>query len=541
VVVLTFPAIAWLGAACERPDTPTEATLPPAAFQISSSDDRWVNRVDPNGPPYSPTGGTSCNDPGYQTIVAAVAASMSGDIIHVCASAISYTENVLVNVTNLTLLGAQAGMPVAGRVSGGPLESTVTGANPFGGNPVIAINAANVTVDGFTLKNPITTGAAIGIDVKTAGTGAVIANNIIDGVTTADPSANGSAQAVYLENGPDDVRILDNDLRNVQSGRSAKGVHIGDAGSTNPSQNILVQGNSIQSITSGTRGAYGVSINNGNGTTVNSGLVIRDNSITNLVGLSLLAPSFNGWVHAIGLEANTPGVLVTGNTISNLVSPPVMGFVTAVGVWFEVTDPTYYTGHVNQNNLDVTIADYGIQVDPNITDTRVVDGTCNWWGDPSGPGPVGPGTGAMVSAKVDYAPWLTAPAPSGPCAGGLPSGGQVTGGGQIDVMVGTTSGVGSFGFSANATRGSGHLDYMNHVDRTHLNCTVTMVVILPPGNKARLDGTCSSNNYTGNFTADVADNADPGKNGDTFKITYNTTTMDGSTTMPIRSGNIKIH
>ena len=68
-----------------------------------------------------------------------------------------------------------------------------------------------------------------------------------------------------------------------------------------------------------------------------------------------------------------------------------------------------------------------------------------------------------------------------------------------------------------------------------------MVVILPPGNKARLDGTCSSNNYTGNFTADVADNADPGKNGDTFKITYNTTTMDGSTTMPIRSGNIKIH
>jgi len=37
------------------------------------------------------------------------------------------------------------------------------GANPIGANPVITINAANVVVDGFTLKNPVTTGAAIGI------------------------------------------------------------------------------------------------------------------------------------------------------------------------------------------------------------------------------------------------------------------------------------------------------------------------------------------------------------------------------------------
>jgi len=41
--------------------------------------------------------------------------------------------------------------------------------------------------------------------------------------------------------------------------------------------------------------------------------VIQGNAITNLVG--------GGWVHAIGLEANTPGVLVTSNTINPLVSP----------------------------------------------------------------------------------------------------------------------------------------------------------------------------------------------------------------------------
>src|ERR1051325_2963444 len=395
--VLTFPAIAWLGVACERTDTPTGAAPRPLAA----------------------VGGPTCNVPAdYGTIQAAVN-DPGCSTIDVAPGA--YAENVSIPRT-LTLNGAQAGMPVAGRVSGGPLESTVTGANPYGGNPVIAINAASVTVDGFSLKNPITTGAATGIDVKTAGTGAVIANNIIDGVTTADVSGNGSAQAVYLENGPDNVRILGNDLRNVQSARSAKGVPIGDASSRN----------SIENITSGTRGAYGVSINNGNGATLNSGLVIRDNSITNLVGVSLLAPGFNGWVHAIGLEANTPGVLVTGNTISNLVSPPVMGFATAVGVWFEVTDPSYSTGHVNQNNLDVTIADYGIAVDPHIT-TGAVDGTCNWWGDPNGPGRVGPGLGAQVTLRVTFTPWLSAPAPNGACIGGLASTpGKVTGGGQIE-------------------------------------------------------------------------------------------------------------
>ncbi len=33
--------------------------------------------------------------------------------------------------------------------------------------------------------------------------------------------------------------------------------------------------------------------------------------------------------------------------------------------------------------------------------------TLNWWGDPSGPGGVGPGTGDEVSMYVDYDPWLT--------------------------------------------------------------------------------------------------------------------------------------
>ena len=529
--VLTFPTIAYLGAACER-ETPTAPTARrPVAATLAAPTTRWVNRVDPTPPFYSPPG-TSCNDPGYPTIGDAVTASMSGDIIQVCASAMPYTENVLVNVTNLTLLGAQAGNPVALRTFGGPLESTVMGANPTASVPVFQVTATNVTIDGFSVTNTVVLGDAFGIGTGSgAGSGAVITNNIIHMVTT--PDVNGAAQAIYLQNGPDNVSILGNDLSDVTSAKSAKGIFIGDAASMNASTSIVITGNSISNITSLSimnvpkKGAYGILINNGNGSTSNSGLEIRNNTITYLNGAA--------WVHAIGLEANTPGVVVQGNSISNLMAPPNA----AVAVWFEVTDPSYSTAHVNQNNLDVTIADFGIAVDPSITSSGVVDGTCNWWGDPSGPGPVGTGLGARVSPKVAFIPWLLEPAPSGACRGGAPSGGTVTGGGQIDVMSGTTSGVGSFGFSANAGRHSGHLDYLNHLSSTHLNCTVNVVLIDATKTKAHLSGTCSSNNYTGNFNADVQDNGTPGKNKDTFTITYGTNTDGAMET--IRSGNIEIH
>ena len=255
---------------------------------------RWVDALAASLPP-----GSGCGiNAGYTTIQAAVNASAPGDIISVCEG--FYLENVSISIANLTLNGAQAGNAVAGRVSGGPLESTVQGANPIGANSVFRINAPNVVIDGFTVKNPVTTSAAIGIGVKVTGNGAVIKNNIVDGVTTTDLTVNGTAQAIYLEAGPDNVQILGNDLRNVHSNRSAKGVTIGDSSSTNPSQNIRVEGNSIENIISDTRGAYGVSINNGNGNTANSGLVIRNNTISTLAG--------GGWVpSASGLQHTRTG------------------------------------------------------------------------------------------------------------------------------------------------------------------------------------------------------------------------------------------
>jgi hypothetical protein len=352
------------------------------------------------GEPKARAAGT-CSVPSvsYPTIQSAASDSACTEI-DVAAGA--YNENVVVNFPT-TIKGAQAGQPVAGRTSGGLSESTVNGANPVG-TPVFKITATDVTIDGFTVKNSITTNAAIGIDVKNTATGATIKNNIIDAITTADTGGNGTAQGVYLEAGPDNTIIQDNEIKNVHGNRSTKGIHIGDAGSSNPSQNVLIKGNSIHNITSDTKGAYGVSINNGNGGTSNSGLQVLDNSITNLSG--------GGWTHAIGLEANTPGVIVTGNSVSNIVAPS-----DAVAVWFEV-NPSFGAAQVHQNNLDVTIAYYGIAVQPPLAaafPSLSVNGNCNWWGSVDGPGPVGPGNGARVSPGVTFDPWLIAPAPSGPC------------------------------------------------------------------------------------------------------------------------------
>ena len=58
---------------------------------------------------------------------------------------------------------------------------------------------------------------------------------------------------------------------------------------------------------------------------------------------------------------------------------------------------------VHSNSI-IGNSEYGID---NTENTGTVDATNNWWGDASGPGEVGLGTGDKVSNNVDYDPWYT--------------------------------------------------------------------------------------------------------------------------------------
>lgn len=349
--------------------------------------------------------GPTCNVPvDYLTIQAAVS-DVGCSTIKVAAG--TYNESVTIP-RSLTLKGAKAGVDTSGRTFGGSSESTVNGATP--GSATFTVNATNVTIDGFSVTNP---DEGIGITVKTAGDNAAIKNNIVDGI--GGPSFLNHTVGIYLETGPDNVKVTDNKISHIQSATAvtpgtAQGILVGDSTSANPSLGVLIDDNSISDITSAARGAYGVQLNNGASTvstaTGYTTAKITDNTIKNLSG---------GWVHAIGLEGDTPNVVVKSNVISNLVSPGP----DKIAVFFE-SNIFFFTGDVNRNSLNVGNTAYGIAVHPALTalyPTLSADGTCNWWGDKSGPGPVGPGTGSLVTAGVDYKPWLKTSKLNGQCGG----------------------------------------------------------------------------------------------------------------------------
>src|SRR3989454_11654039 len=172
VAVLTFPAIAYLGAACERTDTPTGAR--PMALI-----------VDP-GP---------CSVPSiaYPTIQSAVN-DVTCNPINVAAG--TYPEPTapgpLTIFRTVTLLGAQSGTDARGRVG---LESVVT--DPQG----TFVTANNVVIDGFTFQgssNQAFTGFGIAMGAGTSGTH--IVNNIIQDNIAGIGLANSGTQAVVRHN-----------------------------------------------------------------------------------------------------------------------------------------------------------------------------------------------------------------------------------------------------------------------------------------------------------------------------------------------------
>ncbi|HSX29703.1 MAG TPA: hypothetical protein VLE73_04040 [Candidatus Saccharimonadales bacterium] len=335
--------------------------------------------------------GNNCNSSTptpYTTISAAVTAAAAGDTVKVCPG--SYTEDVTID-KSLTLKGAKAGTSVNGRTFNAANESTVTG--------LVTIDAEDVTVDGFSLTNP---DQGLGVLVKTTGKDAVIRKNILQ--TVGNNTFAGPVVGIYLELGPDGVSVRGNKISDIQSQTgSAQGVLVGDSTSADPSLDTSINNNRISDITSVEKGAYGVQVNNGSSSAPTAvgytEVEVAGNTIKNLSGT---------WVHAIGLEGETPNADVNHNVISNLTDTDGGTVNDAVGVFFE-DNPFFFTSQVNQNNLAVGSDNFGIAVATALSTQYVslsVDGECNWWGAANGPSTVGTGSGAMVGPNVDFKPWL---------------------------------------------------------------------------------------------------------------------------------------
>jgi hypothetical protein len=275
------------------------------------------------------------------------------------------------------------------------------------GGVVINITAPDVVVDGFTVTHSSDAAGgndAFGIEMQVSAAGTIIANNIINDIAT-DGTFGSTAQAIYLVNGPDGVKIVKNLIENVSGSGSTKGVFIGDSTSADSSNVVIIDQNVIRNITSIAKGAYGVTLNNGSspvGGSRNSGLVVTNNTISGLNG---------HWVHAIGIEGDAPNAIISANSFGDFNSN---GNPDNVAVWFENEDPSYASTMVNGNifNFDTNAGVFGIAV--GFGSGGSVDGTCNYWGSATGPSGTGTGKGALVSPLVTFSPWNKTA--KGPCA-----------------------------------------------------------------------------------------------------------------------------
>jgi len=108
------------------------------------------------------------------------------------------------------------------------------------------------------------------------------------------------------------------------------------------------------------------------------------------LGIWLYANDFDG-----GNTVQITGATIANNTVSDC----------KYGIYIQEKPGASITGVVVNNNAITGNNGRGLT----NTSTVAVDARYNWWGDPNGPGSVGPGAGDKVSTNVDYDPWLGKP------------------------------------------------------------------------------------------------------------------------------------
>lgn len=170
-------------------------------------------------------------------------------------------------------------------------------------------------------------------------------------------------------------------------------------------------------------------VNSEDDSTLTMGILdITGNDISNVTDDGIYVYYYD--IYASNNSTLTVGrALIQGNTIDGsgdagiYISDVDIGSDTGATVNFE--NITITTNTISENDYGVYISDmsedYLVVVGPcnDIVDNSsygvynisgyMVDATENWWGDASGPGGEGSGTGDDVSDDVDYRPWRTLP------------------------------------------------------------------------------------------------------------------------------------
>jgi len=365
----------------------------------------------------------------FKTITYAINSANAGDTIMVAAG----TYNEEVNITKaLTIMGAGANSTFIDG-TGVTLESA----------GLVKITAAgNVLFSGFTVENasldPNLNEFGIFSQCSTSGVTYTVSNNSIIG--TGDTNPNDFEVGFYSQNDQANVVFEYNNISNMGGNNMVFEVHTGSTEiSYNNLQAGLAGGDSIFFMTYNENNV--TTLQNVSYNTFNMGTGSNFDYADRSTGVSFTAP---GPAYGVG-EATFTNMIISGNTFNNLesnrrgigfwiggtgndlVSPLVTDNVinglgnpvNSSGIDFVgsglVTNATI-TGNtitgtetgidlrsgdasgttINYNNIE------GNTVGLNWTGGSEADARFNWWGDPTGPGPVGNGDLVVGNANASY-------------------------------------------------------------------------------------------------------------------------------------------
>jgi hypothetical protein len=378
--------------------------------------------------------------------------SANGSVI---VAAGTYVTNVNLN-KSLSLLGANSG--VAGNATRGA-ESIIQGR--------ATVNASGVRIDGFRFDGSGTNAAGI-VNGIAGFSNLTIENNVLAGYTGraatfgfsegvamgANPASNitvrrnvftamaGNAATSLAIFNTDGVVVEDNVIRNDDAARSGRrGVNLDGV------RDARVEGNDIQLgrtdfsdvSAANTAAPWVVQLSMSDRSTER--VTIRNNTIggalngivglsqRNLTDVTISGNTLDNVWNAVNFNGGGAAPVATGTVMSDLtVSGNVLrafqhgvrvrNLHAPTGAVVGTRPVSFANVTVTRNSLQPmagrTNADVnGIFVEDtdNILieggTTGVVAGTCNFWNAASGPGPVGPGSGTNVTARVNFSNWLT--------------------------------------------------------------------------------------------------------------------------------------
>jgi len=395
-------------------------------------------------------------------IQAAIDNATAGDTINVAAG--TYNEQVVIDKA-LTLQGAgdttiiqPTTIPqVFNRKKVGGTESLPTnaiGVATVNTETPNSVTIKNLMVDGSAVTNWGTGNKNVGIFYQ--GTGGVIDNVTLDGgaADTYGDAIYVSAfeETIEVEIGNCDINgnFSKNGITCNYPGLTAS-IHDNTVAGSGPIDNPIQNGIQIGFGATGTISNNTVSNNCWTGqscTTSNDPttdveadgaagiLLYHPSGAVEVNGNTLTGNQFGVW--SVGSPSSTISIhdnSITGASHGDKVFPVGVNVYSAdqwtadKGFTEEDTAGSIYNNTLHSNDYGILVRDYttGNDVKPTITahyndisGNRICgawsnvdfDATNNWWGDASGPGPVGPGSGDNVSNNVTYDPWLMAPWPS---------------------------------------------------------------------------------------------------------------------------------